>query len=273
MKNMNYIKKTYIVLFVLLAVGLILFRYDIAEARDNNRSGSHHRSSSQRPAGGHKDNNSYAKDSKSGRCKKVRGHCVTFSKGGCGNFYIDGYHYGGSKACKILGRCSNPRVGATPINLGGTNRTLVNRTVLASSTYSTSTLTSVLTRSCTPGAAVNGCPADTLGDIMTNFYLNPSYGNSKTNTCPLFWTPGRETADAKIVCMIESNGVETEVPTDPKAEGFPDGFPVQPGKFKLSCTRVLTLNITDASGTHQESVETEQSANFNCRPYPRIREI
>jgi hypothetical protein len=283
MKNMNYTKKTYIALFVLIAGGLIALSINDSSfvlAKSRGGGGSHHHGGG-RPPGGHKDSNHYAQDSKSGHCKKVHGYCVTFSKGGCGNFYIKGYHYGGSKACQLLGRCGSHHGGGgngngnvSSVNFSGTSRTGVSRTATSSTGTAINTVTSVLTRSCTPGATgANACPADSLGSVILSFNLNPSYANSKTNTCPLFWVPGKETPTAKIICSIESNGVETDVPTDPKKEGYPNGFPVPPGKHTLTCTRMLVTTVTDASGSHDEEVDTNQSAQVNCRAYPQIREI
>jgi hypothetical protein len=132
-----------------------------------------------------------------------------------------------------------------------------------------------LTRSCTPGASgANACPEDSLGSVIISSYLNPSYANSKTNTCPLFWVAGTQTTNAKIICSIETNGIDTDVPTDLKKEGYPNGYPVKPGKHTLTCTRMLVNTLTDEDGnSYDEEVDTVQSAQFNCRPYPQIREI
>ena len=286
---MNYTKKTYIALFVLLMGGLIalsvgdsslVFAKASSKSSSKSTTTSHH---STQPPGGQYRPNSFGKESLNGDCKKVGGYCVAFSTHSCGNFYINGYHYGGSHACSILGvNCSNtkkdnnrggPSDGAN-VNFNGTQHTVVTSTAVRSSSASTSTVTSILTRSCTPGAGIDACPPDDLGDIITNFYLNPSYANSETNTCPLFWTPGKETTTSKIICTLDTNGVATTVPTDLKSTGYVNGYPVAPGKHTLICARQLVKTLTDANGDPYDDVSvTEQEAQFNCRAYPQIREI
>jgi len=272
MKHMKYLKKIYIALFVLIAFGLIV---SVVETTPAYAKSGHHGS---RPPGGHKDNNHYAKMSKTGKCEKIHGYCVTFSTGGCGNYYINGWHYSGKTACEVLGVCKKhtPNYGGgggNNVTFTGTKHTVTTHTTIASSTSGTTTVTSVLTRSCTPGTGINACPPDDLGVIMTNFFLNPSYANSKTKTCPLFWTPGKEDATSKIVCKLETNGIEVDVPKDPKTEGYANGFPIAPGKHTLTCKREIVKTVTDASGIHDDVSSTEQSAQFNCRAYPEIKEI
>ncbi len=312
MKTMNHSKKIYIGLFVLMAGGLILVA-DNAEAvyrrpssssssyrrpssssssyrRPSTSSSSYHRTTSSsshrpsahRPAGGSYRPNSFGTKSLTGHCKNIHGYCVAFSSHGCGNFYIKGYHYGGSRACSILGvHCGSGRrstggsgSSARPASFGGVTRSTSHRTTTVRSTTSTATLTTSFARSCTPGTGPDACPADDLGDIITGFYLNPSYANSKTNTCPLFWVPGKENANAKITCKLETNGVESPLPKTPAAAGYPNGFPVSPGKHRLICTRTYTDVVDDGDGTsHEEYEDFDQEALVNCRAYPQIREI
>jgi hypothetical protein len=227
--------------------------------------------------GAHKSNNKYAKASKSGHCKKVGGKCVTFSKGACGNFYIGGYHFGGKKACSVLGiRCG--RKGGS----GGAVTRVVSRSVSVTASSATSTASSTLTRSCTPGVT---CPDEDLGEILEQTLVTPGFAAKNTKTCPLFWVTGRENADSKIKCSIDAGPNRTTValPNNPITGGYENGFPLPIGKYTMVCVRTskyLDKEIgIDAAGNEvvlssKPKVDNETLERVvECKQNPAFREV
>ncbi len=214
------------------------------------------------PSGGKKSNNSYAKKSLSGDCKKVAGKCVTFSKSGCGNFYIKGRHYGGSQSCRILKKnCSRPNTVVT--------RTPVRRTINVNSTATTTKqfATSTLERECTPGV---DCPIDELGPVLRHCVVTPAFAGKNTNTCPFFWVAGNQTEDSNIKCkLVTPNGSEVDVPTEPLTNGYENGYPIPTGKSTLVCVR--TTKVVEDGVERSEVVN--QDHVVECKPNPAVREI
>lgn len=233
-------------------------------------------SDSKLPSGGKKSNNSYAKKSLSGNCKKVGKYCVTFSKSGCGNFYIKGRHYGGSQSCRILGKkCDNG-------GGGGNNNTVVTRTVNVKTTATTTkqVATSTLQRECTPGV---DCPQDDLGPIIRQTLVTPAYAAKNSNTCPLFWVAGEQTKDSTIKCtLVFPDGTKNDVPTDPLANGYESGYPLPVGKSTLVCLRSTTYDenvMGEKNGkevilstTKKVDAESQEKV-VECKQNPAVREL
>lgn len=241
-------------------------------------------SSNNKNDGGRKSNNSYAKKSLSGDCKKINGKCTVFSKSGCGNFYIGGRHYGGSKACRILRKnCPSNPPQAGGNTTGTTGRVTSGRTsTTRTATTTTSATASELTRDCTPGVS---CPADDLGGIIEQALVTPAYAGQNNKSCPLFWVTGREDADSKIKCTLDvgAGRAIVDVPNDPIANGYEKGYPLPIGKYTLVCVRTTGYDENEIE-VDEDGVETILSTTrktdvekmekvLECKQNPAFREF
>ena len=266
--------KTLLKIGLVIAAITLVFAASDAHARPRPRpshgggGGGHHHPP--RPHGGSWRPNSYGKASLEGKCKHVGKYCVTFSKNSCGNFYVNGYHFGGSQArCVLYGKCptkngggGNPR---PPVYTTTGTRPPVVKVV-------TKVGTSSLEVECTPSV---DCPdEEDLGDIIQSFSVNPSISNTRTNTCPLFWLPGQESGKSKITCKVYTGSTSKDVPKSPRTEGFPDGYPIPVGRHELVCVRTTVNRDVGTDDSVTVSTSTEESrAQVECKQNPAIREV
>ncbi len=215
------------------------------------------------PSGGKKSNNSFARDSENGKCKKINGYCVTFSTHGCGNFYIDGRHYGGSRSCQILHIKCPPVIPPTGGSGGGGGITHVTGggSATSTSTGTSTTTTTTLTHNCTPGV---DCLAGDLGAIIGKTLVSPAYAGRNTHSCPLSWVTGAEATSTKITCTLDTgpNRTLVNVPNDPIHNGYPNGYPLPVGKYTLSCTRTTGTGADVSSEKMDREVECKKNPAF-----------
>ncbi len=214
------------------------------------------KSSSSTPKGGTASNNKYAKKSKSGDCKKVAGKCVVFSKSGCGNFYINGRHYGGSKSCSILKR-NCPRPVEPPVVRRPNPSTPItnsNRPVMDDADRTIDDDGKPMT-TCTPGV---DCPPGDLGPVISQSTVSPIFANDK-NQCTLNWVATTNSPDVRVLCTLKSNGGATTT-----ASTSPSMIPV--GTTVLNCRREIQ-NADD-----EWVLYDQDSKEVGCRQNPAFIE-
>lgn len=138
---------------------------------------------------------------------------------------------------------------------------------------------SIDSKPCTQGTS---CPGDELGKptLEKSVAVNPAYADSKTNTCPLFWTPGRENSQSIVACKLITNGVSKDLP---KNGSNKNTFQIPVGKHTLSCTRTTTETVTQY-GTKPGATEavkikeqdntfvTTEDHNLRCNAIPNVIE-
>lgn len=126
----------------------------------------------------------------------------------------------------------------------------------AFTTTTTSLTSSSIASECTPGV---DCPDADLGNIIQKYQVRSAYANSKTNTCPFFWTVGNEDADKKISCKIITGSKTTNLP-NVQTDGI-DGYPLPVGRSVFICTRGDGVSTSTESHT------------ITCNPNPNVKEI
>lgn len=202
------------------------------------------------PKGGQWRPNSYGKSSLSGKCKKIGKKCVTFSKSGCGNFYIKGYHFGGSKQCAVLG-----------IHCGGKKKKKTEK-------HGCTTCGSGTTPAPTPQPMpiqAEQCQTDECEEqfefepVIDNVTVSPALVEPGQK-CNIKWDlggglgyedeGGNWVETVPIVCTIKRSGGTTT----PVASSESEGYPVSPGTYTLTCTRGAEVET--------ETVACKEKPNF-----------
>ncbi len=139
---------------------------------------------------------------------------------------------------------------------------------------------SIDSKPCTQGTT---CPGDELGVVVikNSIQVSPAFANSKTNTCPLFWTPGKENSQSIVSCQLISNGVATALPKDGSNKNT---FQIPVGRHVLSCTRTTTEIVTQYGTKPGETAKTKikeqtnvfttiEDHNVRCNAIPNVNEI
>lgn len=139
---------------------------------------------------------------------------------------------------------------------------------------------SINSKPCTQGTT---CPGDELGVVVikNSILVSPAFANSKTNTCPLFWTPGKENSQSIVSCELISNGVAVALPKDGSNKNT---FQIPVGKHVLSCTRTTTEMVTQYGTKPGETTKTKikeqtnvfatiEDHNIRCNAIPNVNEI
>lgn len=143
---------------------------------------------------------------------------------------------------------------------------------------------SIDSKPCTQGTT---CPGDELGEVVVekSIAVSPAYADSKTNTCPLLWTPGKSNVQSTISCKYTSAGNTTDIPTPAKDPVTgKNKFSIAVGKGVLSCSRTTTETVTQygtkAGETEKVKIKeqtntfvTVEEHNVRCNAIPNVNEI
>ncbi len=142
---------------------------------------------------------------------------------------------------------------------------------------------SIDSKPCTQGST---CPGDELGDVIVtkSTVVSPAYANSRTNTCPLYWVPGKEDSQSVISCKLISDSRSMDLGRDDTDQSGRNVSDIPVGKHVLSCARTTTETVTQyaagAGGSAKAALKkqtnvftTVQEQNVRCNPVPNINEF